>query len=111
MELSGSEQLILNGVPDDYFILNVQDEMKFTDQRGMSTSGGIQGSHVIVNMLPGSDELKLAGNAAAFTGIFLAVQNTNTVKQSGKAAVIGTIVATLCLFLGMQLQRAEHSRH
>ena len=91
VNLSGQKQLILDGEPDDYFIINVLSEMKFTGQSGLFAIGGVPGSHIVINMLPGSNELKLAGNATAYTGTFLAVQDTNTVTQSGNAAVNGTI--------------------
>ena len=56
----------------------------------MHVTGGMKANHIIVNMLPGSTELKLDGGAAYY-GTFLAVQDTNIVTMSEWSYVIGSI--------------------
>ena len=95
VSLSGWNYLTLTGGPDDYFILNIQNSMTYTGNAGMVLLGGIPWDHVIVNTLPGSTEVKLAGDVAGYFGTFLAVQDTNTVRLNGNAMLLGAVAAPL----------------
>ncbi len=93
LKLSGGAMITLQGGPNDYFFINVGDEFSFSGSSGMVLSGGVLAQHVIVNMLPGSTNLKLTGASAAYSGTFLSTQVTNKTALTGASIITGSVYA------------------
>ncbi len=102
LQLPAGAQLNLHGSSTDYFFINVAGKMSFQGGSGMVLTGGLQASHIIVNMLPGSTELNLT--RATCYGTFLAVDSGTPTTIVGGSTLFGTVAAdALTLSDGSQI--------
>ena len=72
-----TDTITLNGVPNDYIIINVKDELKINHST-FNVTGGIPVDHILWNLIQGSDggdatkKLTVDGANTGFAGVFLA---------------------------------------
>ena len=73
-----TDTVTLNGGPNDYIIINVEDELKINHST-FNVTGGIPVDHILWNLIQGSDggdatkKLTVDGANTGFAGVFLAV--------------------------------------
>lgn len=90
INLSGKDKLTLRGNGDDWFIVNVANQLEVSGDAEIVLRG-VNPNQVLLNVLPSVDEVKLTGNSNAFP-VTLLIPSSD-VFISGSTEYIGSVVA------------------